>query len=210
MGTKNPKISGYVPQEVFDRFQEFQEERGFSMSKAVTAILCDYFDIKETTSSLPSGITLAQFQALEKRLAELEEKVEHQPIYQNATLVSSPESKRLEADYGMPQLPFPEGEPLDSTSKPRANEAAVSQEALFVSAEDLALRFACHPQSIKNYKNKNSTERFIEWTTKRDPDNIAWNYKMQAIGKSMGFFPCKDLTESQRQSFLQWKKELEQ
>lgn len=196
MGTKNPKISAYVPQEVFDRFQEFQKERGFSMSKAVTAIFCDYFDIKETTSSLPSGITLAQFQDLATRLAQLEDKFENQPIYQNAALLPvephavsgsgevpqlSAEIEKVKSYDEKPSLPlsYPDSELQKITSEP-----SKTLEATFFSVDELADRFGFKTgQSVTNARNKlKSTQKFIEWSTKKDPDGHGWKYRQLESG----------------------------
>ena len=218
---KNPKISAYVSQEVFDRFKTFQDKRGFTMSKAVTAILCDYFDIKQTTDGLPSGITLAQFQDVLKRLAELEQRVESQPVFQNAALMpgesqaidgssqlpqlsAEAQTVAVQEEYETPQLPFPESEPQQITSEPLLKESVASKPTLFTTAEDLALRLSCHPQSIKNFKSNNSTEQFIQWTTEKDPDDIPWNYQMKVFGRAMGFYPCCDLSSEQQQSLTQW------
>lgn len=62
MPTENPKISAYVPQVVYDRFKQYQEERQLSMSQAAIEILAHYFGlhleepVKEFTSGLPSRI----------------------------------------------------------------------------------------------------------------------------------------------------------
>lgn len=49
MPTDNPKVSGYVPQAVYDRLMEFKETRGYqSVSQAVTAALEEFFGIRHT------------------------------------------------------------------------------------------------------------------------------------------------------------------
>lgn len=75
MPTENPKISAYVPQAVFDRFIQFKEERGLSISQTVIEILVDYFGIdlsksstEKNTSGIPDRITI-----LEKELADLKQ-----------------------------------------------------------------------------------------------------------------------------------------
>ncbi|MBD2365411.1 hypothetical protein H6G36_30540 [Anabaena minutissima FACHB-250] len=63
MPTENPKISAYVPQVVYDRFKQFQEERGLSMSQATIELLVEYFGVdlvnnstKEFTGGLPDRV----------------------------------------------------------------------------------------------------------------------------------------------------------
>ena len=45
MPTENPKVSGYIPQVVFDQLMQFKAERGLSVSQAVTTILEEYFGL---------------------------------------------------------------------------------------------------------------------------------------------------------------------
>ena len=46
MPTENPKVSGYIPQVVFDQLMQFKAERGVvSVSQAVTTILEEYFGL---------------------------------------------------------------------------------------------------------------------------------------------------------------------
>lgn len=81
MPTDNPKISLYVPQQIYDRFKEFQEERKLSMSQAGIVILAEYFGLKETIKEITEGttvggVTLFEFQELKNKVFELEKKVD--------------------------------------------------------------------------------------------------------------------------------------
>jgi hypothetical protein len=81
MGTDNPKVSAYVPQSVKDRLKQFREERNISESQAVIIILAEYFQMSEVLGRSPEravgGVTLARMEALEKKLADFSELVEH-------------------------------------------------------------------------------------------------------------------------------------
>jgi len=70
MPTDKPKISSYVHQAIYDRFVEFQQEQGCSMSEATEIILAKFFDI-------PQKITVNSdyLESLEHRISELENKV---------------------------------------------------------------------------------------------------------------------------------------
>ena len=48
MPTDKPKLSAYIPQSVYDRFKQFQDERQLPMSQAVAVILVEYFGLTET------------------------------------------------------------------------------------------------------------------------------------------------------------------
>lgn len=74
MPTENPKISAYVPQVVYDRFREYQQERGLSMSQAAIEIFAHYFGLnlgesaKEFTGGLPGKLL-----SLEESLQQLKD-----------------------------------------------------------------------------------------------------------------------------------------
>ena len=71
MATENPKVSGYIPQSVFDQLMEFKSARGFnSVSLALTAALQEFFrstPISTAHNSLATGEN--------KRLEEVEGKL---------------------------------------------------------------------------------------------------------------------------------------
>lgn len=75
MPTKNPKISAYVPQVIYDRFLQFKEERDIPFSQAAIEIFAEYFGInladnstKEYTGGLPDRIS-----QLEQLVADLKQ-----------------------------------------------------------------------------------------------------------------------------------------
>lgn len=81
MPTENPKISSYVPQPIFDRFKQYQEENDCSMSQALALILSEYFGLQgivpsERYTLTCGGVTLAQFEEMKERLQRLELDVE--------------------------------------------------------------------------------------------------------------------------------------
>ncbi len=75
MPTENPKISAYVPQAVYDRFKQFQEEHKLSMSQAAIEIFAAYFGINlnPTVSGEFTGELQSRVDILEKVLADLQE-----------------------------------------------------------------------------------------------------------------------------------------
>lgn len=76
MATEKPKISAYVPQEVFDQFKKYQQERGLTMSQACTQVLSEYFNV------YPEGnpsIRVEQFWELERRVSAVEKQLKPHP-----------------------------------------------------------------------------------------------------------------------------------
>ena len=79
MSTDNPKVSGYVPQHIYDRFKNFCEERGISMSQAVTVIFAEYFglDLSVKQNSSTSRPLVERVGLLEQELVDLRGLVEN-------------------------------------------------------------------------------------------------------------------------------------
>lgn len=77
MGTDNKKVSGYLPQYIFDVFEDFREKRSLSASSALITILSEYFQADQKVdrqTSLLSGndfVSREQFESLENKLGEL-------------------------------------------------------------------------------------------------------------------------------------------
>jgi hypothetical protein len=78
MATENPKVSGYVPQEIFDRLLEFKEKRSLkSVSLALTVVLSEYFQVDNKVDHKSSllfnddFVSRDQFKSLENKLSEL-------------------------------------------------------------------------------------------------------------------------------------------
>lgn len=118
MPTENPKISAYVPQIVYARFKQYQEERQLSMSQAAIEILAHYFELnlessdKEFTGGLPSRLNEIEqsLKELRKLYTQLAFKVDHtqttsEPLDEN-TLNS--------VDQRAPVISEPQGEPESS------------------------------------------------------------------------------------------------
>jgi hypothetical protein len=79
MPTDNPKVSGYIPQHIYDSFKTFCEERGISMSQAVTVIFAEYFglDLSVKQNSSTSRPLVERVGLLEQELADLRALVEN-------------------------------------------------------------------------------------------------------------------------------------
>ena len=78
MATENPKVSGYVPKEIFDCLLEFKEKRSLkSVSLALTVALSEYFGVDQKVdrqSSLlltDNFVSKDRFEALENKVSEL-------------------------------------------------------------------------------------------------------------------------------------------
>ena len=162
MPTNNPKISLYVPQEIYNRFKIFKEKRNLSMSQAGIIILAEYFGIEETIKEITErttvgGVTLAEFEDLKNRVLELEKKVE----YKKST--SKPQGKNPTAS-GSLQLNLP-SEPLKN----------IGLKGISIDLLEKRLISSNRSQILKNLQRyKNTPDKFFNWSRKKDFDKIGW------------------------------------
>lgn len=109
MSTDNPKISLYVPPEIYERFREFQKEKKLSMSQAGIVILAEYFGIeKSTDSNRAGGVTLAEFKKLKEKVESIERLINEgrEGVDQKETTSSSPEKIKAVAASELSQERF--------------------------------------------------------------------------------------------------------
>ena len=182
MPTDNPKISLYVPQQIYDRFKEFQEERKLSMSQAGIVVLAEYFGLEETIKEFTEGttiggVTLSEFENLKQRVKELQEQVNL-----NRSVIDKLPDKNEYKDV----------EHDKSTSKPLSVETNDNSENIQLSLDSSStentnlptfeikllakrLGFDSIREVSKNSRRyKNEPEKFCNWSKKKDPDGIAW------------------------------------
>jgi hypothetical protein len=101
MATENPKISAYVPQVVYERFKQYQEERQLSMSQAVAQLITEHFGIdlskgiaEQSTSELPSRL-----ERVEQDLEDLKQKTANLLVQVDELQSTSELPKRLSDEY---------------------------------------------------------------------------------------------------------------
>jgi hypothetical protein len=185
MPTANPKISAYVPQDLYDRFIDFKEQRGLSsVSQAAIVILTEFFGCG-TPSRLPSdlpGVPLEEFQALVQRVDHLSELVKS---------LTAPTTQEGETESSIKQLPLliqdpnpiadteQDIPPSSSLSSPKDESGILAQG---LSARGLADRInRDHSTILRRSKSPN----FAAWSKDLDPENISWIYDE----KTKRFFP---------------------
>mgnify|MGYP001794194191 CR=1 FL=1 len=198
MPTDNPKISLYVPQQIYDRFKSFQEERKLSMSQAGIVILAEYFGIEETIKEFTEGttiggVTLAEFEQLKKEFQELKEQVEL-----NRSIIDKiPDYNDLEqakSTSGLPKQDAKKDKPqLELLSEPNFIKP--------IPASHLCLkRFGIGKDTLASYKRKHTLEELAVWTKEKDPDNITW---VMSPDKK-GYIPSNSLSDEQLANLQTW------
>lgn len=175
MPTDNPKISLYVPQQIYDRFKSFQEERKLSMSQAGIVILAEYFGLEETVKEIAEGttiggVTLAEFEQLKERVKQLEEQVEQKQT-------TSEPLRKIDSN---PVIPFEE----------------LTVKSIEPIVQDLlARRLSITSKSVGNQKSNiykddppDAEEKFGIWSKNKDPDEIPW--KAVKDGRRVKYIPA--------------------
>lgn len=194
MPTDNPKISLYVPQQIYDRFKEFQEEQNLSMSQAGIVILAEYFGLEETIKEITEGttiggVTLAEFRQLKQRVGTLENQVSlNQKILDEQAKVSTEYQTKIINDSPV------ESKNINKTEQVNFNKTTSSLPKKVVEDSKLQLSLSSEPSDISpipashlctkrfglgkdtmaSYKRKHSPEELTTWTKEKDPDNIGW------------------------------------
>lgn len=197
MPTDNPKISLYVPQKIYDRFREFQQEQNLSMSQAGTVVLAEYFGleetIKETTEGTTiGGVTLTDFEDLKSRVFSLEKLVDSIKSTSKLLQNSKPTKKSI---Y--------QTELIDTSDK----------DTILIDRNLLAKRIGCAERSISNKmgqlrkKDINTFDsNFCDWTKQKDIDQIGW--KVIKLGKkNIRFSPARELLSELHSKLVNWIKE---
>jgi hypothetical protein len=77
MSTKNPKVSAYIPQHIYNSFKAFCKERDISMSQAVAVIFAEYFalDLLVNEKSPTRGFQAERLDLLEKNVGDLKKDI---------------------------------------------------------------------------------------------------------------------------------------
>ena len=187
MPTDNPKISGYVPQQIYDRFKEYQQKNQLTMSQAVIVIFAEYFGleetIKETTSGLPiGGVTLSAFEGLQKEFLELKSRVD---LLESTSKLLDKSTEVFENKQSSSQLSL-------------LNE--LPNKIPYLIARDLAKRLGVYPSQIT--KHRKDKESFIEWTAEKDLDSIPWTFKQE--GMKTFYYPINELSSELTSKLLKW------
>lgn len=163
MSTDNPKISAYVPQALYDRFKQFQDEQSLSMSQAVIVLFAEYFGLEQVIKNVSDeviigNITLPRIEKIEQQLSQI--------------LLDVEELKTTKQTTG--SLP-------SKILQPNLFNNIHEGVYLKLTLHDLMKRLqVSNVQAITN-RVRNS-QKFIEWSKSEDPDNIAWEF----LGKNKG------------------------
>lgn len=185
MPTDNPKISGYVPQAVYDRFKEFQKEQNLSMSQVVTIILTEYFGLNQiiertTEGTTIGGVTYNWVKSLEDRIINLEKEVE-----QSNSTSELPREESIKQVESQPNIEIIKNNNLEEINSKQENaedefiktyelsakmKAQTDGEEIWTPA-NLAKRLQVAASTISRNKGKKD---FTEWTREKDPEKIGW------------------------------------
>lgn len=188
MPTKKPKVSGYIPQHLFNLLINFKDEQGHkSVSEALIAVLSQYFGVEQKVD-YDSGLLASKFVSAEE-FAVLQDKVEYlsrkvENISDTpSSLPSEPKVEpALNSTHNGSSNGEPESEPLGaSIDEPKpallfeisSEDTKVPQKEQLMGKE-LAARLSIKPPILSMRKKELTPEKFLEYTRKKDPDGIGW------------------------------------
>lgn len=130
MTTANPRVAGYIPPSIHDRFKSFKEERGIKGdSQALAVLMAEFFNVPHSVIQgvdYSSFVTQEQFKELVSKVSEMSTALEKSSSL-SGLLGSLPE-KMMRLEKRVADL---QKEPFSETkSLPSENEAIPGQIAL--------------------------------------------------------------------------------
>jgi len=102
MPTDNPKISAYVPQVIYDCFDEFRRDSGLSMSQSAAVIFAKFFGLEDIVKEI-TGETTTDNSALD-RIKVLESQVSDL-FGRLSKLENKPDSELPDSIVAQPEIP---------------------------------------------------------------------------------------------------------
>jgi hypothetical protein len=180
MTTENPKVAGYISQEIYDALTQFKEDQGHkSISQALTHVLSDYLGVEKKVNYQGSlllddkFVTLDQFRELEERFGSLPSELLSESVKIIEEKISKLRSELLNSLKSEP-LNEPLSKLLDNLPSEPSSELL---EPMTGAALNKRFNQAEGGVTKMKSKHKNNPQRFTEWTKTKDPDGIAWEFK---------------------------------
>ncbi len=194
MPTENPKISLYVPQHIYDRFIEYKDQSGLSMSQAGTVLLAEYFGLEETVKDIREGVTIGgvtldRVEKIENDIKQLKEQINNLVNQDKINSKLPNEIKELSSSL-QGELPFTLGEAI-------VKEISLTSSNLAKRLNQKSYR------SINNHLRKPEAE-FYDWSQSQDPDNIAW--KKRKVDKKSYYYPDGTISSELLSKLQEWMK----
>lgn len=228
MPTDNPKISAYVPQPVYDHFNEFRRESGLSMSQSAAVILAKFFGLEDIVKEITGETTVdnsaldrikvleSQVSDLFKKLSELDSKLGCEPP---DFVLIEPETTEKNVSVADDILSEPPSNLPDQVTDASGIHIGNLLEGLLGELQAqinpirgiiLAKRLiykktgkSIGQSKLSSNVNKRSPDDFYEWTRELDIDGIGWEYK----GRKIGYVPAGELSPEQSNKLLKWIQE---
>jgi hypothetical protein len=202
MPTDNPKISAYVPQVVYDYFDEFRRESGLSMSQSAAVIFAKFFGLEDIAKEITGETTtdnsaLDRIKLLESQVDDLFKKI--------SELESKPKSELLSSSLSAE----PNTSDVYTGDLLEGLLGGLPTQIMPIMGKTLIKRLIAPStgKSVSSSKlsteSKKSTDEFRQWTSELDIDNIQWEYK----GRKVGYVPAGELSDELRSRLLKWIEE---
>lgn len=163
MTTQKPRVAGYVPPDIYDRFKSFKEERGIKGdSQALAIMMAEFFGVPHQVAQVvdySSFVTQEQFNEMGSKVAEVVAAIQKSNS-PNGIISDLPNRlQRIE-------------ERLDEIERIKSSEATWG-------TGDLAKRLNMASSSLSHWKSDDpkrgkSPDELLKSTREKDPDGIGW------------------------------------
>lgn len=187
MGTKNPRVAAYLPQEVYEKFLQFKLDKGLATSddlkrndsQALVQLLSEFLGVSHKVAYSNESDILSRLSDVEQKVTHLSSELDSLKgglaSEVTAEVLSELEGKIVEVVPGQLNL-LDESEPVSEL--PVQPVAVLQTELLPLHGEALSRHFGLGKSAVKSAKERygGSSERFKQWAKERDPQGVVWYY----------------------------------
>lgn len=164
----NPFFSGRIPQELYDRAEEYVSQTGKPKTQILIEALATYLEFPvDDLKDFKRGVSRSEFEVLERRVKNLERSISSVPSGTQLKLIDS-------------TILSQEDRAINQPAKQNSS-LTKSSPVTPLRTPDLARRFNMSPNTIHSMKSrcKKNTNKFSQWLKSKDPDSISWEYRRQ-------------------------------
>lgn len=195
MATENKRVAAYLPPHVAEKFEEYKQQNGgLSDSKAIIKLVSDHLGITDGAGQggLPFPVTLTPEQKSELK-SELRQEMLGE-LRDDMLAMFREQSEVIDVPHEVGELPSTLPGELKSLlgqpELPIVSELRVTQgESLVFTSSELGNRLGVSQSTVRG-RVANGLADFVQWSAKKDPDGIAWEFYKE--GTKSKFKPASD------------------
>lgn len=202
MGTKNRRVATYLPPELDDRLKSFIVEQNLKgESAALIAILSEFFGVTHSEAhgiDYSSFVRLEQFQGFADTLSQLSDRVDASELngellsrllnrveqlesridsLNSHVVVSKTPLTVTDVSPGQMDLLAVVDQDLTEESLQGEPKSELANILVPLTGAQLAERLGVDKGAPSKEKKRMAHDRFVEWTKRKDPDGVGWQYE---------------------------------